>query len=160
MRTRAILAAACLVSLAACTDSDAPAPSSAPSSTVADDAPPTCSSRPSTTGEAVGTSTDGTSLHALLMGDPGVRPDGSIPVGKEIKIVVRMTGSGDLAVEADGPDGQHARPTWGPEPHGGSSFDRPGEEWGVGLDLPSPGCWLVEFQRSDQGSAVLALRVS
>jgi hypothetical protein len=161
VKTRAILAAACLIACTACTDSDAPAPSSsAPSSSAPDDATPTCSARPSDMGEAVGTSTDGTSLHALLMGDPGIRSDGSIPVDKEIKIVVRMTGSGDLAVEADGPDREHARPVWGPEAHGGSTFDRPGDEWGVGFELPSPGCWLVRFQRSDQGSAVLALRVS
>lgn len=149
MRARAVAAAACLVSVAACTDTD-----------TRQVAAPTCTELPSSTGEIVGTSTDGTSLHALLMGDPGLRSDGSVPVDREVKIVVRMTGSGDLAVEADGPDQLHARPTWGPEGHGGSTFKRPGAEWGVGLVFPSPGCWLVRFERSEEGSAVLALQVS
>jgi hypothetical protein len=79
--------------------------------------------------------------------------------GKEIKIVWRMTGAGDLAMTASGPDGATTKPTWGPEMHSGSDFHRPGDEWGTGWVFPSAGCWTVAAKR-DSGTAHMILRVA
>ncbi|MEU1384712.1 MULTISPECIES: hypothetical protein [unclassified Nonomuraea] len=64
------------------------------------------------------------------------------------KIVWRMTGEGPLTVRASLPDGTAARLAWGPEEHGGSSWHRPGDEWGTGLVFPKPGCWKIELSRT------------
>ena len=59
----------------------------------------------------------------------------ALPVrqGQETKIVWRMTGEGDVAMSATGPEGREAFPVWGPESHaGGSNWERPGDEWGSG----------------------------
>ena len=37
---------------------------------------------------------------------------------------------------ATGPGGRTLRPVWGPEPHSGSSYHRPGDEWGTGWTFP------------------------
>jgi hypothetical protein len=79
--------------------------------------------------------------------------------GQEIKIAWRMTGSGDFAISATGPDGAPAKLTWGPEAHGGSTFERPGDEWGTGLIFPVAGCWTVNATRT-QGKAQLMIRVA
>jgi len=47
-----------------------------------------------------------------------------------LKTIWRMTGTGDLSVEATGPRGQTIHPDGVPEPHAGSNWDRPGDEWG------------------------------
>jgi hypothetical protein len=166
MLRRAALLVAGLTVLAGCSSSDSdggpdaapPAPSSAGPSSAG---PATCTPSTVDNGEVEGTSTDGVSFFALLQGVPSdMTPDGSgIRARREIKIVVRVGGSGDLAVSAEGPAGQRVEPAWGPEAHGGSNFDRPGDEWGVGLRFPSPGCWRVTVTRSETGSAQLAVRV-
>ena len=38
--------------------------------------------------------------------------------------------------------------TFGPEPHGGSSYQRPGEEWGTGFSFDAAGCWRIHLERS------------
>ena len=54
-------------------------------------------------------------------------------VGKQEKIAWRMTGSGPIIrLTAIGPGGRRHRLAWGPEPHGGSNWNRPGQEWGAG----------------------------
>jgi hypothetical protein len=73
-------------------------------------------------------------LWALLFYDPPAT------AGSDLKIVLRMTGSGSLRVRALGPAGQTLRPQW-VEPHLGSSWNRPGREWGTGWNLPTAGCW-------------------
>jgi len=73
---------------------------------------------------------------------------GSLPVGKTLKIVWRVTGSGDARFSATGP-GSTVTPAWGPEPHGGSTFQYPGDEWGTGFAFPAPGCWTVHVTRDD-----------
>jgi hypothetical protein len=84
---------------------------------------------------------------------------GSPRVAKVVKIVWRMTGSGPFNLTAIGPSGQRLRPTWGPEPHGGSNWQQPGQEWGTGFTFPSPGCW--GFTAARAGSrAHMWLRVS
>ncbi|MFB9840476.1 hypothetical protein, partial [Actinoallomurus acaciae] len=37
--------------------------------------------------------------------------------------------------------GRSRRLAWGPEAHGGSSYQRPGDEWGAGYRFDRPGCW-------------------
>lgn len=76
------------------------------------------------------------------------------PVGEEVKVVWRMEGTGDFEVRAIGPAGEIVQPTAGPTRHGGSNWDRPGEEWGTFFALPTEGCWQLEARRSDDVSTV------
>jgi hypothetical protein len=97
---------------------------------------------------------DGATLWALFF------PTGPLlTAGTEIKVVWRMTGSGDFSISATGPDGTVVKPVWGPEPHGDSSWTRPGEEWGTGWVFAEPGCWTVHARRTS-GSGYLVLRVA
>jgi hypothetical protein len=77
---------------------------------------------------------------------------------REIKIVWRATGTGDLTVSLTDPDGRRRALAWGPTPHGGSTYDRPGEEWGTGLRFTAPGCWRLHARRGG-GSADVWFRV-
>jgi hypothetical protein len=68
--------------------------------------------------------------------------------GRELKIVWRITGSGEyFSVQARHEDGTTISPSWGPEYHGGSSWQRPGQEWGIGFNFPKPGCWTLTVTR-------------
>ena len=89
----------------------------------------------------MGTVTDG-SLYGLLFVEP------PIATGEEVKIVWRMTGRGNLHVEASH-EGSTATITFGPEPHASSNWNRPGAEWGTGFRFPQPGCWTLRLQRGD-----------
>ncbi|MBO4210411.1 hypothetical protein [Micromonospora echinofusca] len=84
---------------------------------------------------------------------------GMLTTGDRIKVVWRMTGSGDLSISATGPDGRVVAPIWGPEPHGGSNWTRPGDEWGTGWVFPTPGCWTINLTRTS-GKGHLVLRVA
>ncbi|HLW00030.1 MAG TPA: hypothetical protein VKT82_15280 [Ktedonobacterales bacterium] len=90
--------------------------------------------------EVHGTSANG-SLWLLLFGDT--------KVGVDLKIVWRMTGTGDLHLIAIGPQGQRVAPDWGPEAHGGSNWNRPGDEWGAGFTMPVVGCWDLRATRDN-----------
>lgn len=79
-------------------------------------------------------------------------------VGKEVKVVWRVEGQGSIKIVALGPDGVEAGPAWGPVPHSGSTWDRPGDEWGTGFVLHAPGCWELRISR-DGGSASVWLPV-
>lgn len=79
-------------------------------------------------------------------------------VGEEVKVVWRVEGQGDLAAVAVGPEGTEVGPSWGPVQHYGSNWQRPGDEWGMGFTLPSPGCWELRVSR-DEGSASVWLLV-
>src|SRR2546423_12507794 len=60
----------------------------------------------------------------------------------ETKIVWRMGGHGAFHIEAKTTDGTGAQLTFGPEPHGGSTWYVPNtDEWGAGFIFPSAGCW-------------------
>jgi hypothetical protein len=74
------------------------------------------------------------------------------------KIVWRMTGEGPLRAAAFDPDGRPLRLAWGPDPHGGSTYHRPGEEWGVGYRLRERGCYRLTFTRA-KGRAEVWLRI-
>jgi hypothetical protein len=82
-----------------------------------------------------------------------------VPKVGDLKIAWRMTGSGDLQVTATSPSGATVAPAWGPEAHGGSNWDRPGDEWGTGWVFDQPGCWQLHLAR-DVGSADVWLEVS
>lgn len=67
---------------------------------------------------------------------------------EDLKIVWRITGSGkQFSVQARHADGTLASPAWGPDDHGGSNWDRPGDEWGTGFNLPKAGCWTFTVTR-------------
>lgn len=78
--------------------------------------------------------------------------------GDEVKVVWRISGSGEVALVARGPGRLELAPSFGPEIHTGSNYDRPGDEWGSGFSLSSPGCWELEATRSE-GSASIWLQV-
>jgi hypothetical protein len=63
---------------------------------------------------------------------------------KEEKIVWRITGTGkQFDIRAQHEDGTIIHPIWGPEYHGSSNWERPGDEWGTGFNFPKPGCWTL-----------------
>jgi hypothetical protein len=79
-------------------------------------------------------------------------------VGEQDKIVWRMTGTGALTLLAIDPHGTHHRLAWGPDPHLGSDWDRPGDEWGAGYLFDAPGCWDLHATRGN-ATADVWLRV-
>jgi len=90
--------------------------------------------------EVRGTTRGQTELWALLF-----QP---LVAKKELKIVWRMTGKGDLQVVAQGPHGESVQPKW-LEAHNGSNWERPGDEWGTGFILSTSGCWNFHASRAD-----------
>ncbi|MBA2680481.1 MAG: hypothetical protein H0U76_19060 [Ktedonobacteraceae bacterium] len=109
--------------------------------------PATCQPTPLTSNKAdqlpemQGKATSG-ELWALFFADPQ-----SIRVGQEVKVVWRMTGSGNFQIVARHAKGIQMQPSWGPEGHGGSSWHRPGDEWGTGFKFSSTGCWNLHATR-------------
>jgi hypothetical protein len=102
--------------------------------------------------EVQGTATTGTELWALLFNPV------PIPAREDVKIVWKMTGSGDFHLVVQGPHGIRIRPLFGPEVHGGSNWQRPGAEWGTGYNFPVTGCWDFHATR-DSGSGDVWLLV-
>lgn len=164
-----LLVAALLTAVPAVAGCDGGRPAAAPATTVpATTAPATA--QPSGTPNACPSSAEfpadpngpelhgggpGTDLWALLfLTGPTIRP------GAETKIVWRMTGAGELTIRATGPGGAQTQPVWGPEPHGGSTWQRPGDEWGTGWKFSAPGCWTITATRAKAGAAKLTLRVA
>lgn len=80
--------------------------------------------------------------------------------GHEVKIVWRMTGSGPPQFTVTGPSGEDESDVlrWGPEEHFGSSWRRPGDEWGTGFRFTDPGCWRITVRRS-HGAGGIWVRV-
>ena len=95
----------------------------------------------------------GATLYAMFFPD-----DGEVTTSGENKIIWRMTGTGAFSIEATGPEGRAVKPVW-TEPHGGSSFRRPGEEWGTGWKFPVGGCWTFKATRTG-ASGELTVRVA
>ena len=69
-----------------------------------------------------------------------------VPTGQKVKIAWRMTGAGPLRLLALGEHEQVVRPR-DLIRHGGSNWDRPGEEWGGFFVFPSAGCWDIQARR-------------
>jgi hypothetical protein len=97
---------------------------------------------------------------AATGGEAWALPFGPVPVevGVELKLVWRITGEGDLEVEATDPEGGSHEPAQGPTAHESSNFDRPGDEWGTFFRFPTPGCWKVIARRGTT-EATLTVRV-
>jgi hypothetical protein len=79
---------------------------------------------------------------------------GSPHTDAQVKIVWRMTGAGLFEVVAQGPGGRRLNPAWGPEAHGSSSWDKPGQEWGTGFTFTVPGCWDLHAARTGSSADV------
>jgi hypothetical protein len=77
---------------------------------------------------------------------------------RDVKIVWRMTGSGPLRLAAYDARGRRMPLAWGPEAHGGSTYKRPGDEWGSGYRFARPGCYRLTARRT-VGRAEVWLRV-
>ncbi|WP_213452811.1 hypothetical protein [Rhizomonospora bruguierae] len=138
---------------------EAPPPSTteAPSPTIAGPVPgQECPTTPQAAPEAHGGG-PGTDLWALFFFREG---EGPLRRDAEIKVVWRMTGAGDLTMTATGPNGAVTGPAWGPESHGGSTWKRPGDEWGTGWTFPAAGCWTITARRATTGTASLVVRVA
>jgi hypothetical protein len=104
--------------------------------------------------ERQGVAGDGATLWALFF-----PTEPMLTVGQEIKVVWRMTGSGDFSIVAAGPGATTIKPVWGPEPHLSSTWNRPGDEWGTGWVFPAAGCWTISASRSNN-SGYLVVRVA
>jgi hypothetical protein len=78
-------------------------------------------------------------LWGLIMADG---PDNPVGVNEQVKIVWRITGAGELRLTSIAPDGRMYPLQWGPDAHPlGSTYRRPGQEWGAGYLFTQPGCW-------------------
>lgn len=73
------------------------------------------------------------------------------------KIVWRATGEGAFSVSAVGPGGKVATPYF-QEQHAGSEWERPGQEWGTGWEIPHAGCWTFTARRGD-GTATITVEL-
>jgi hypothetical protein len=69
-------------------------------------------------------------------------------VGKKIKILWRMRGSGGVVLTATAPDDSSVLPAEVSR-HGWSTWNRPGDEWGSIFVLNQPGCWQIHAERAD-----------
>lgn len=139
------------VALAACSNGT-------PGSTADSCHPTTTEAQPVLGAEAQADSTDGYEVWALFFNDWPLPPGEAvrIPVNEEVKIVWRSTGEGSFRIEAEGPDGVSIRPAWGPDLHGSSNWERPGDEWGTGWTFPSTGCWTFDVTRGDISAEMVA----
>jgi hypothetical protein len=90
-------------------------------------------------------------MWGLIMVAGPVQP---LHVKEDVKIVWRITGSGPLHLATVGPDGRRHRLQWGPELHGGSNYNRPGDEWGAGYRFDRPGCWTLRATRGSSSASV------
>jgi hypothetical protein len=61
-------------------------------------------------------------------------------IGKEKKIIFRLTSGVPTLFYAVAPDGRVVPPVWR-QTHAGSSWNRPGWEWGAAFVFDAPGCW-------------------
>lgn len=97
-------------------------------------------------GEVLGTAAGG-QLWALFFNGEWASSDSAVlegVVGKEVKIVFRMTGSGTFEIAATAPDGTRVGPVWGPVFHPSSTWTRPGREWGTSFVFTQAGCWRIQ----------------
>ncbi|HZD22507.1 MAG TPA: hypothetical protein VE569_03780 [Acidimicrobiia bacterium] len=76
-----------------------------------------------------------------------------LPVDDEVKMVWRATGTGEFDIQAT-QGASEAELTFGPSLHHGSTFQRPGDEWGTAFIFPSPGCWEIEITRGADSAYV------
>ncbi len=82
-------------------------------------------------------------LWALIQSTTGVPPKAK----SSVKIVWRMTGKGTFSLVALNSQGKHLLPDQGPEAHGGSNWNHPGDEWGSVFTFTTAGCWDLHASR-------------
>lgn len=145
-----LVAAFLAVALAGCGGGGQGSQSSAPRPAVT--GPVASCARPSPIGEAPGGGGPevlghgtGAQLRGLIMASPFPLVAGP----RDVKVVWRMTGSGPLKLAAYDSGGRRIALAWGPEPHGGSTYRRPGEEWGSGYYFRRPGCYRLTARRTE-----------
>ena len=114
---------------------------------------------PITTTPSLGPEVQGSGVNATLYGLIMAQKPMPVRADEDVKIVWRMTGSGPLQLSTVSPAGTAVALQWGPEAHGGSNYDRPGDEWGAGYLFTTAGCWHVHAQRTT-GSADVRLEVA
>lgn len=99
----------------------------------------------------IGNEFRGTSNNAQLSGLIfATKP--SMHIGDDIKLVIRMTGSGPLTINAIAPDGTSTK--LNTTPHTGSTFDRPGDEWDTHITYAQAGCWQIHLARTNSTADV------
>lgn len=114
---------------------------------------------PAPCGSPVNSEMQGTgSLWALFFPKPG--QPAPVLAGTETKIVWKIGGEGDFTVSAAGPDGAQGKLAWGPTGHGGSTWERPGSEYGTGFVFPTAGCWTITAERASGERGELRLTVA
>ncbi|WP_133247458.1 hypothetical protein [Arthrobacter sp. H-02-3] len=126
-----------------CTSESPLAASAQPSTTTAKCASPSRIVKSAVNGtEVEGSSEDGITLYGQ------VQSEGFLLASEtEIKIVWRISGSGQPAVTVTSPGGGESSLAWGPEFHSSSNYARPGDEYSTALLLDQPGCWNIKFTR-------------
>jgi hypothetical protein len=103
-------------------------------------------------GVLVGTPAPGSTVHLFVSASP------VLTAAQDWKLIVRMTGLGDLHVVATHDDGTSVTPTQLESHTGSSSLDAlGGSEWGVFLTFPKSGCWKLDAQRGSDHAAVWVL---
>lgn len=107
---------------------------------------------PSRSSGGMGIEVRGTGRHVQIWAL--VQASFPIQAGHAAKIVWRMTGQGSFHIVAENTQRIRIRPTWGPEAHLGSSWNRPGAEWGTGFTFPSSGCWEIHATRGKSAGSV------
>ena len=107
--------------------------------------------RPSPIGEAPGgfPEVTGRGTGAQLRGLIMARRYPLVATTQDVKVVWRMTGRGPLKLAAYDGRGRRIALAWGPEPHGGSTYRRPGDEWGSGYHFRRPGCYRLTARRTE-----------
>ena len=154
IRVAAIAAAA--LSLTACTAAQQPAPETSSSEFGALGADGCSPPSPILGDEVQATASPGVTAYGLLFTTSTVQ----LPAdGTSIKMVVRMTGAPSIAGHLVSPSGRERPLDWGPELHGGSTFHRPGAEWGIGFSFDEPGCWQVRIDGGDSAEATFWFEV-
>ena len=86
-------------------------------------------------------------------------PKEMLQVGREFKLVFRLTGEGPVEAFTVAPDGRRVEPTAPLSPHVNSNFNRPGQEWGAFFRVDEPGCWELVVHRG-RTSGVLPLPIA
>src|ERR1700730_13450156 len=141
-----LIGVSCIATLSACATTSIaqskPSPATATQPSPSGWSEPACSSSNVAGGEVRGTASTGVEIWGLILGPLPLR------VGTDTKVVIRMTGGGEPVIYSDGPSGLQVAPDQGPRVHAGSSWNRPGDEWGTFFTWPSAGCWNIRVLRS------------
>jgi hypothetical protein len=156
--TRIAVAVAAAVVLTACTSSNGPG---SPPSTATTPPGPTAATCPASAAFGDGGNVGGSSAAVgMEVRSLFFQREGRLRPGVELKIVWRLTGGGEPVFSASTADGATVGPVWGPEPHTGSTWNVPGDEYGTGWTFPTAGCWTIHVARDGGAYGELALRVA